>query len=860
MAIVLNSPRPQFFDNNGDPLSLGRVSFYEANTTTLKDVYSDYTGTIPITNPNVLDANGYVEDGGIWLGDGPYKVKLEESDGGGGFNELWTVDFVNGATSGDGTSSMAVVNTVIDLRALDAGAYDTVYVLGYYAVGDGGGGWFRWNGTDGTADNSGTIISPNGAPAFGRWLRNFNTNTVYPMYFGIKVDDSSFKVESLFASMIDWCSANLFYSQIRIPRGDYDINGSVSFTVGTSVIIDAGAKFVSTDAVATSVDFLGNLVVTSRTALVDDNITLNINSVNDLDVYPEWWGAAGNGTTDDTSYILEAQNLTNANKIILFTKTYNILNTLTLTKEFEFKGGQLKPSTNNIDLGVNEYFVKDFVIDTAGAIDNSLWDALIEITSQKTLNWSGVEYSYTFGTTYTNVNAKKVSHFIPSGTNLIFNASVEFGTISNNTERIFDVSGSNVPTIYNTDIIPQWWGILSSAGFVKAFDSAMEHELPLPWINAKGDLLAFVSGGITLTATATEANENRTVRIKNVYLNSQDGTPLTCNTHLTIKDSTLIGTAKSVICTSVGTTEDSDVNIINCDLAGDISVTTTDEFSLINSRLSECIIIGEPSKVKVIGNYFTSSSGFNIPIAGGGVISGNHIEGGTVALKVGSRVNISSNTFIDSVVALEDPADMSITGNVFRGETTATNITLNGSSASFIVYGLRICDNSFSKDSGLVSYDTVLVLGNINATGHEADVYDNSVDALGDKTTRPNFQLSLDTSAGTWNVAGSFHTIENSITVSDGILPNTDQPIRCETWSSRTLNQSLATVVTEAPVNDSAGLGALECKYSSATRNSTYPSVMFKIYWKTRVVPIGGTGGVDFYTQAVRGQLIISEV
>ena len=122
MAIVLNSPRPQFFDNNGDPLSLGRVSFYEANTTTLKDVYSDYTGTIPITNPNVLDANGYVEDGGIWLGDGPYKVKLEESDGGGGFNELWTVDFVGGATSGDGTASMAVVNTVIDLRALEGGA------------------------------------------------------------------------------------------------------------------------------------------------------------------------------------------------------------------------------------------------------------------------------------------------------------------------------------------------------------------------------------------------------------------------------------------------------------------------------------------------------------------------------------------------------------------------------------------------------------------------------------------------------------------------------------------------------------------------------------------------------------------
>lgn len=48
----------QYFDDAGDPLSSGKIYFYESGTTTLKTTYSDINFTIPNTNPVVLTAAG----------------------------------------------------------------------------------------------------------------------------------------------------------------------------------------------------------------------------------------------------------------------------------------------------------------------------------------------------------------------------------------------------------------------------------------------------------------------------------------------------------------------------------------------------------------------------------------------------------------------------------------------------------------------------------------------------------------------------------------------------------------------------------------------------------------------------------
>ena len=50
------------------------------------------------------------------------------------------------ATDAGGNVFGMVVNTIADLKALSAGQFSSVQVLGYYAAGDGGGDIFRWNG------------------------------------------------------------------------------------------------------------------------------------------------------------------------------------------------------------------------------------------------------------------------------------------------------------------------------------------------------------------------------------------------------------------------------------------------------------------------------------------------------------------------------------------------------------------------------------------------------------------------------------------------------------------------------------------------------------------------------------------
>ena len=44
-----------------------------------------------------------------------------------------------------------------------------IAVLGYAAIGDGGGGWWLYNATDTRDDNDGTIIAPDDGRAAGRW-------------------------------------------------------------------------------------------------------------------------------------------------------------------------------------------------------------------------------------------------------------------------------------------------------------------------------------------------------------------------------------------------------------------------------------------------------------------------------------------------------------------------------------------------------------------------------------------------------------------------------------------------------------------------------------------------------------------
>jgi len=67
----------QFFDNNGVPLSGGKLYSYAAGTTTPQATYTTSVGNIAHSNPIVMDSAGRVPGGEIWITDGlQYKFSL----------------------------------------------------------------------------------------------------------------------------------------------------------------------------------------------------------------------------------------------------------------------------------------------------------------------------------------------------------------------------------------------------------------------------------------------------------------------------------------------------------------------------------------------------------------------------------------------------------------------------------------------------------------------------------------------------------------------------------------------------------------------------------------------------------------
>lgn len=71
----------QFFDNNGNPLTGGKLYTYFAGTTTPQVTYTTLLGTIAHTNPIILDSSGRVSGSSeIWLQFAPYKFVLKDSN------------------------------------------------------------------------------------------------------------------------------------------------------------------------------------------------------------------------------------------------------------------------------------------------------------------------------------------------------------------------------------------------------------------------------------------------------------------------------------------------------------------------------------------------------------------------------------------------------------------------------------------------------------------------------------------------------------------------------------------------------------------------------------------------------------
>jgi hypothetical protein len=118
MSGTINLSLSQQFDNTGKPLSGGRLSFFQAATTTPQNAYKDTALTLPHPNPIILDSSGRVPE--FWLADGNIKFVLTDKSGVVQISSTSTQ--ILGPSSGSGGGSTVDSTTIFqtgDLMWLD---------------------------------------------------------------------------------------------------------------------------------------------------------------------------------------------------------------------------------------------------------------------------------------------------------------------------------------------------------------------------------------------------------------------------------------------------------------------------------------------------------------------------------------------------------------------------------------------------------------------------------------------------------------------------------------------------------------------------------------------------------------------
>lgn len=205
------------------PASGYRVYTYSAGTTTPLATYSDVTGATPNANPVILDANGEAD---IHFGAAMYKIDVRDPVNDQSISGF-PVDNV-----GIPALSGSVVNTVADLKALSAGQFGTVQVLGYYSAGDSAGDIFKWNGSSTAADNGGTVIIPDSAPGTGRWERVYQSLDIKK--FGAKGDGVTDDTAEIQAAL-DFANTSGGF-RIGVPGGTYICTSAINIYKKTHLV------------------------------------------------------------------------------------------------------------------------------------------------------------------------------------------------------------------------------------------------------------------------------------------------------------------------------------------------------------------------------------------------------------------------------------------------------------------------------------------------------------------------------------------------------------------------------------------------------------------------------------------------
>lgn len=134
MARLSPYPDAQVLDNNGKPLTGGKIYTYEAGTQTQKATYTSADESTANTNPVIIDSDGRVQ---MWLIDGGYNIRIFDAND----NLIDEADNIITTSAGQVVSYNVSTNTNLTLTYQDSRIYATneisLSLLSASSAGDG---------------------------------------------------------------------------------------------------------------------------------------------------------------------------------------------------------------------------------------------------------------------------------------------------------------------------------------------------------------------------------------------------------------------------------------------------------------------------------------------------------------------------------------------------------------------------------------------------------------------------------------------------------------------------------------------------------------------------------------------------
>ena len=228
-----------YFDAEGNRLAGGRLRFFKWATTTPATVYADPEHTIPVSGSVALTSAGWApyelfsdEDLDVrsdkFLGLDEYGLEI--------YQEVKAFRYIPAGTVGTSTTaSMAVVETVADLRALST-SFDSATVLGYYAAGDCPVRTFNVK-TSMAVENGGTLINSTFDPS-KKWEWVPDSDEVDNRTFGVIANPAT-TINSQLSAYLNYCESN--NKTAKIVAGTYNLAAG-SLTSGARIHALHGVK------------------------------------------------------------------------------------------------------------------------------------------------------------------------------------------------------------------------------------------------------------------------------------------------------------------------------------------------------------------------------------------------------------------------------------------------------------------------------------------------------------------------------------------------------------------------------------------------------------------------------------------